>query len=438
MIVPAPCVCLWLSLLGVAQAQGAAPGEPAAGLGQSASASSDVAILLEMNKLAAPDETIEDDAQRRQALLKNVRKIPQLLQTFEKDYPKSKYLGDAYSITLEALIFMQQMQGGSVTAEQIGRAAKRLLEVTQDDRMRAQGSFVLLELEADQKIKEHAKQAATASAPAGASRPAMASAPSRVPPPLTSVGDGFLKLARQYPQTIYAPMALYQGAGYYLESAREDLAIAAMNQLAKDYPKDPLSLKAVMVLVQLHSRRDEAALATSAKKRCVEQFPDSAAAAKYKADIALEESLSKPFFLRFRSVDGQQVDVQQHKGKPVLVYFFGSLSDEKLGQQTLKELAELAALAKRHGAALIAVGADESQDAEVVAKKLKDSGLAVPTLLDAEGKVAENYGVMLLPSVGVVGTDGKLHDIAPSIKQAAAALTALPATASRPAAKAAP
>ncbi len=205
-------------------------------------------------------------------------------------------------------------------------------------------------------------------------------------------------------------------------------------RLIKDHAKDANSLKAMMVLVQMHTQRNRPDKALEVKKRCVETFPDSAAALKYKADIAQYDCLGKPFFLRFKSAQGETIKVGDYKGKCVLVYFTTSLADPELAGGEAKTLKGLSELAGRVGGVLLAVTADKDEDTDKVLAILKLKDLATPVLLDPDGQAASQYGVLIMPAVAMVGPDGNLKeiladsDIVPAVRRALVTAASQPTT----------
>jgi peroxiredoxin len=351
----------------------------------------------------------------------------------EKRFPKSRYRAAAASLALDALIMRQQLGDKAVRRAQIVAAAKRLVSAAENDEFRAKGKFILLEtalIEAFGLAPTTTR--ATMPSPTtttSATRPADAKKQ-------IAFAKKFVALAGEFPKTGYAPIGLYLAGGLYLNARAEKAAVAAYDRLSRDYPKDPYSLQALMILVQLHTRAGRTKQALVAKRRCVDHFGESDAATKYRADIARAESVGKPFFLRFRSVRGKVVNVTKHRGRTVLVYFYISVLEEELRAWSLEKMSGLAKLAAEKKCIFLAVGADALDDAKKVAAVLKAGKIDTPNLLDPDGRVASQYGVLMVPAVAIVGPDGKLKDIVSAVDIVAAVRKALaaprPAPATRP------
>lgn len=393
---------------------------------------SGAAIVLEIERLLSPDTTIADVDQQRQAMLANLRKVPALVKALERKYPDSRYRAAAYTRAIDALLLRRQSGDKTADGRQLATVARRLLGATSDDELRAKARFVLLDCEIVELLDATTRPTATTTSRPTATAAAGGSARARR---LAAMARKFICLAEDLPRTTYAPAALFQAGALYLEAGRDESAVAVFRRVSRDYPKDPFSLEALMILVQLHTRAGRSEEALQAKRRVVEVFSGSAAAIKYRADIAKAECLGKPFFLRFRSVRGRQVNMRDYKGKTVLLFFYASIVEAEHAERAVREMSALAELAGRRGCVLLAVGADREARAEKVAAVLNARKIDTPNLLDPDSKVARNYGVLFVPAVAVVAPDGRLKDILSDADILAAVKKALDPPTSRPAAK---
>jgi len=393
---------------------------------------SDVAIVLEIQQLLIPDRQVDDPVLRDKMLLKDLRKVPALMAAFESKFATSRHRPVAWSLAVSAMVMRRQIGDRTVTSDGIIQAAKTLVASSTQAKYQAQGRLVILEVTADEALALALKVPATATV---SSRPAATQAARARHKKMAGAYAGqFVRFADRYAKTTFAPPALYNAGGMYLEAGRENAAVAAFDRLSRDYAKDPLALKALMILVQLHARAGRPDKALAAKRRCVQNFEDSPAAMKYRADIAQAECLGKPFFLRFRSVRGRAFNVCDHRAKTVLVYFYALVSEEGLTERVTTTMANLGRLAQQTGCVLVAVGADEKTRSKKVAAILDGAKIDTPNLLDPEGKVATQYGVLFVPAVAVVAPGGKLKaivthaDIVPAVRKALRAAASGPAS----------
>lgn len=384
---------------------------------------SDAAIILEIQRLARPDVSIADKDKQTEALVANLRKIPPLVRELEKAHPHSQFLNDAYSLAINALLLVRQASGGHDLDADIRHMAARLQANSREEAFSSQALYVLLTMDAQDAFIAASQPAA--SAPAG-SQPA-----SR----LADVAGRMVALADKYPRSTEAPAALYTAAGIYLQIDHTPPAVAALERLAHDYPKDQEAMEALMILVQLHQRAGDAKAVAADKQRFVEQFPDSPVTLKYRADLAAADKLGGPVNLRFQAADGRQVDLAAWRGKKVLILFHAGIAPKGFTDFTTGVLKELEALAASRGYALAAVGPDDESAAAKVTEILHQKGIAAPDLIDPEGKAAQAVGVTFLPSVAVVGEDGKLQKIISGgdlMKQVKAELAAASAPTTKP------
>lgn len=107
--------------------------------------------------------------------------------------------------------------------------------------------------------------------------------------------------------------------------------------------------------------------------------------------------------------DGNKVDTSGFIGKRPVIFFFWTTWCPHCRRQ-INHLKAEAENIKNAGAELILVNVDESQ--AQVASFLKSSGIPFSSLLDKDGKVAESYKIIGVPTFVIVGGDGiiKFHD----------------------------
>lgn len=102
------------------------------------------------------------------------------------------------------------------------------------------------------------------------------------------------------------------------------------------------------------------------------------------------------------TLSGQTASLSQHAGKPVVIYFWATWCAHcvaSLGEVT-KRVAERAGT----GATLLAVNLMEKQD--TVRTFLTKHSFTLNTLLDTEGVVAQQYGIVATPTAYFIDTKG--------------------------------
>jgi peroxiredoxin len=102
-------------------------------------------------------------------------------------------------------------------------------------------------------------------------------------------------------------------------------------------------------------------------------------------------------------LDDTPFDLTDHLGKDVVILDFWATWCGPC-RQALPILSGVAAEYKGRGVEFFAV--DLSETPAEVQQFLDDSGLDVPVVMDADGSVAEKYGVEAIPQTVIIGRDG--------------------------------
>src|SRR5262249_21140587 len=100
-------------------------------------------------------------------------------------------------------------------------------------------------------------------------------------------------------------------------------------------------------------------------------------------------------------------DISQASGKLVIVYYWASWNSQSVG-----DFAKLKVLLDQYsakGVELVSVNLDGSpDDARAFLKKAPAPGTHLYQPGGLDGKLATDYGIMVLPNLFLVGTDGKV------------------------------
>jgi peroxiredoxin len=104
------------------------------------------------------------------------------------------------------------------------------------------------------------------------------------------------------------------------------------------------------------------------------------------------------------SIDGQQVSLQQYRGKVVFLNFWATwcipCREEMPGLEQLHQ--------KYQSEGLVVLAIDLKESAEQVKTFFQKHGLSFPSLLDQQGSVFRDYLVAGMPTTYLIGRDGKL------------------------------
>jgi len=182
-----------------------------------------------------------------------------------------------------------------------------------------------------------------------------------------------------------------------------------LQAFADAYPKAPESAEALLQLAfrdEFEGRDQEAvgrygAIAAS--------FPDTPQSRKAAGAVRRLESVGKPLVLAGSTVDGKRVAVQELKGVPVLVHYWSTDCEP-----CKVDLAQIRELQAKHGPKKFrVVGVALDGDKAKLAKFLQAKPLPWPQLHEPGGldsRLAEEFGVLALPTMVLVGADGNVID----------------------------
>lgn len=119
------------------------------------------------------------------------------------------------------------------------------------------------------------------------------------------------------------------------------------------------------------------------------------------------------------SADGKKVSMSSYGGKIVVLLLWAADTEGKEERST-ELLRTMESVLKEHGdkgVAALSINFDKD-DGDKVAGIIEQNGITFPTLFDEEGQVYGSYGVLILPTIGIIGKDGTLkkafgytHDI---------------------------
>jgi len=182
-----------------------------------------------------------------------------------------------------------------------------------------------------------------------------------------------------------------------------------LQAFADTYPKAVESAEAMLQLAfrdEFEGRDDDAVKRYAA---IASNFPDSPQARKSAGAVRRLESVGRPLVLSGPAVDGKQVGVESFKGVPVLVHYWSTDCEP-----CKVELAQIREMQAKYGPKKFAViGVALDGDKAKLVKFLQAKPLAWPQLHEPGGldsRLAEEFGVMALPTMVLVGADGNVVD----------------------------
>ena len=181
---------------------------------------------------------------------------------------------------------------------------------------------------------------------------------------------------------------------------------AGMRELIKEYPDSPEPWKQMLVVARNTIDKDD-------QKRLLEEIVKSTAAdeatiAAAKGALRAVGAIGQPLEIAFTAADGRKVDIQQMKGKVVLVDFWAAWCGPCIA--SLPEVVELYNEFHDKGFEIVGINLDKQQPAmEQVINRFK---MPWPQYFDGKGwgaKYVLEYNVNAIPSMWLVDKKGILR-----------------------------
>ncbi|HVU89905.1 MAG TPA: redoxin family protein [Pirellulales bacterium] len=185
--------------------------------------------------------------------------------------------------------------------------------------------------------------------------------------------------------------------------------LARLEKFVKDHPKcaDTAEAMLQLAMAQEFAGQDEEAKKWYGEIRT--NFPDSGTARKATGAIARLDCVGKPIGLKGTNVNGKPapVNLAQFKDKVVLIQYWATWCEPAVVD--LAQLKEVQSKYAKDGLQIIGVSLDNKP--EDLAEFLKEHKLPWPQIFEPGGldsKLANELGILTLPTMILVGKDGKV------------------------------
>lgn len=204
----------------------------------------------------------------------------------------------------------------------------------------------------------------------------------------------------------------------------QDAWFESLTKFVEDHPQAAEAAEALLQLAFRDEFEGRDADAIVRYGQIAAEFPGTAQARKAAGAVRRLESVGKPLALTGKAVDGKQFSVESLKGRPVLIHFWSTDCEP-----CKVDLAQIRELQGKFGPQRFAcVGVAVDGDRQKLMKFLAEKPLSWPQLHEDGGldsPLAEQYGVLALPTMILVAADGTVADRNVSITDLEKKLTAL-------------
>lgn len=180
--------------------------------------------------------------------------------------------------------------------------------------------------------------------------------------------------------------------------------------LRKEFPKRPEIDGLLFSVAQGWLDQNEPQKSRALAKELADGASDADAKANAEDLIKKLDRLGKPLALKFKSIDGKAIDLQQLKGQVVLIDFWATWCGP-----CMAELPKVkAAYEKLHAKGFEILGISFDREKADLEKVLAQQKMTWPQCFDdnEEGKkIGEEFGITGIPAMWLVDKDGVLRDL---------------------------
>jgi thiol-disulfide isomerase/thioredoxin len=185
--------------------------------------------------------------------------------------------------------------------------------------------------------------------------------------------------------------------------------VEKLEALVERYPRSVEVADAMLQIAMAHEFAGEEDKAIQWYSRLVSSFPKADAAEKAAGARKRLQSEGKPFTLRGTTTDGRPFDLASHRGRVVVVYYWASWCEPC--KQELNTLQSLATKYGRNGLTVVGINLDTDQQAFLATQRAsRFPGILLREPGGLDGPLANDMGILTLPTVFVVDRQGRMAD----------------------------
>lgn len=149
-----------------------------------------------------------------------------------------------------------------------------------------------------------------------------------------------------------------------------------------------------------------------AQLRKLAEGSDKGLAAMAREELNIVDAKKEPFPLKFKALDGRDVDFAQLRGKVVALYFWSATNKASLDR--IDALKQTSGDFKKRGLEVVTVSLDKAEDRDKVEKAIKENRITWPVYFDGQGtknEFAPKLNVTGAPRLYVFDQKGMLQTV---------------------------
>jgi peroxiredoxin len=209
----------------------------------------------------------------------------------------------------------------------------------------------------------------------------------------------FRYLTASYSRQLQAPKADY--------AKIQSGWLKSLKQYIANYPNTADAAEALLQLAFAEEHAGNGKAAAGWYARIVSDFPGSRSAKKATGARRRLESVGRPMTLQGTTIDGRELDLSAYRGRIVLIHYWASWSEPC--QADIKQLKNV--MAKYTQAKFSIVGVSLDANKQDLTTFLASNRLAWPQIHESGGldsRLANEMGILTLPTMILVGADGRV------------------------------